>query len=172
MNKREVPEGCRFLRVAFTLACCLAVTGTLDAQDADSLPEGEGRQLVIDRCGTCHPLSTALLKSASRDAWEETINRMVMIYMAPIDVPDAAIILDYLTAHFGETSAYNPGQRMLAEQCFRCHGEGMWTDLKTDRSGWLSVLYRMIGRGGVWTEDQINVMADYLTATYSQGAEQ
>ncbi len=48
----------------------------------------------------------------------------------------------------------------------------MWRDLKTDRTGWLSALYRMIGRGGVWTEDQINVMADYLTATYSQGAEQ
>ena len=172
MNKREVPDSCRCLRAVFMLACCLVVTGTLQAQDSDALPEGEGRQLVVDQCGACHPLSTALVKKASRDEWEETMDRMIEIYMAPINEADAATMLDYLTAHFSGTSAYNPGQKILAEQCFGCHGEGMWKDLQTDRDGWLSVLYRMIGRGGVWTEEQVDVMADYLTATYSQEAEQ
>ena len=172
MKKPHVSRGCRLIGETLLLAFCLPGAVAVYAQDAASLPDGEGRELVADQCGTCHPLSTALVKRASRDEWEETINRMVMIYMAPIDARDAAIILDYLAAHFGEASSYNPGQQMLAEQCFRCHGEGMWKDLKTDRNGWLSSLYRMIGRGGVWTEDQVNVMADYLALTYSEGADQ
>jgi hypothetical protein len=44
----------------------------------------------------------------------------------------------------------------------------MWRDIKTDREGWLSVIYRMVGRGGKWTPEQITVMADYLTDTYPQ----
>jgi hypothetical protein len=48
----------------------------------------------------------------------------------------------------------------------------MWRDLKTDHEGWLSVVYRMVGRGGVWTPEQINVIADYLAETYPEGDDQ
>ena len=140
------------------------------SQDAVSMPGGVGRDLVSNKCVSCHALSTALVKRASEDEWEETVTRMVSTYMAPINDSDKSVILDYLSANFGEDSTYNPGQQMLAEQCFRCHGNGMWIDLKTDRTGWLSVLYRMVGRGGKWTPDQINAMADYLAEMYPAGA--
>ena len=166
----RVLTGHHFIGTALLLAFCLLGPITAVSQDAASLPEGEGRDLVSDKCALCHALSTAVIKRASRDVWQETVNRMVTTYRAPINETEGTIILDYLSANFGEGSSYNPGQQMLAEQCFRCHGEGMWSDLKTDRTGWLSALYRMVGRGGVWTEDQITVMADYLAATYSEGA--
>jgi hypothetical protein len=67
-----------------------------------------------------------------------------------------------------DAPSIHTGQRTLMEQCFRCHGDGMWRDIKTDRDGWLSVIYRMVGRGGKWTPEQITVMADYLTDTYPQ----
>ncbi len=38
----------------------------------------------------------------------------------------------------------------------------MWADLRHDRRGWEGVLYRMIGRGALWTEDEIRGMAEYL----------
>lgn len=168
----KVPSNNQLIWTVFLLAYCLLGAIPAFGQDAASMPEGEGRDLVAEQCATCHPLSMSLVKRASRDAWEETVDRMISIYMAPINDADEAIILNYLAANFGEDSSYNPGQKMLAEQCFRCHGEGMWKDLKTDRNGWLSALYRMVGRGGVWSEDQINVMADYLAETYPQGAGQ
>ena len=39
----------------------------------------------------------------------------------------------------------------------------MWTALRQDRRAWESVLYRMVGRGALWTPEEISAMADYLT---------
>lgn len=59
-----------------------------------------------------------------------------------------------------------PGKDLLMSKCFQCHNEGMWKDLKQDRRGWEGVLYRMVGRGALWTEDEINSMAAYLTTAF------
>jgi mono/diheme cytochrome c family protein len=61
-----------------------------------------------------------------------------------------------------------PGKETLVGKCFQCHGPGMWLDHRQDRKGWESVLYRMVGRGALWTEDEIKAMADYLAATYGR----
>jgi uncharacterized protein YfkK (UPF0435 family) len=39
----------------------------------------------------------------------------------------------------------------------------MWTALRQDRRAWEATLYRMVGRGALWTPEEINGMADYLT---------
>ncbi|MGH8634998.1 MAG: hypothetical protein ACRET7_12815, partial [Burkholderiales bacterium] len=59
-----------------------------------------------------------------------------------------------------------PGRDVLLGRCFHCHGDGMWRDHRQDRRGWEGVLYRMVGRGALWTEDEINTMAGYLNAVY------
>jgi mono/diheme cytochrome c family protein len=59
-----------------------------------------------------------------------------------------------------------PGKETVLSKCFQCHGPGMWLDHRQDRRGWESVLYRMIGRGALWTEDEIKQMADYLGKVY------
>ena len=41
-------------------------------------------------------------------------------------------------------------------------------DHRQDRKGWEGVLYRMIGRGALWTEEEIKAMADYLAAVYGR----
>lgn len=55
-----------------------------------------------------------------------------------------------------------PGKDLLMSKCFQCHGEAMWKDQRQDRRGWEGALYRMVGRGALWTEDEINAMASYL----------
>ena len=60
-----------------------------------------------------------------------------------------------------------PGRDVLLGRCFQCHSDGMWRDHRQDRRGWEGVLYRMVGRGALWTEEEINTMAGYLGATYS-----
>ena len=59
-----------------------------------------------------------------------------------------------------------PGRDLLLGRCFQCHSDGMWRDHRQDRRGWEGVLYRMVGRGALWTEDEINTMAGYLNAVY------
>lgn len=63
-----------------------------------------------------------------------------------------------------------PGRDLLLGRCFQCHGDGMWRDHRQDRRGWEGVLYRMVGRGALWTEEEINTMAGYLNAVYGTQA--
>ena len=62
------------------------------------------------------------------------------------------------------------GRDVTLRLCFQCHGDGMWRDHRQDRRGWEGVLYRMVGRGALWTEDEINTMAGYLNAVYGPQA--
>jgi hypothetical protein len=63
-----------------------------------------------------------------------------------------------------------PGKDVLVAKCFQCHAPTMWQDNRQDRRGWESVLYRMVGRGALWTEDEIRTMAGYLATAYSKDA--
>ena len=64
-----------------------------------------------------------------------------------------------------------PGKELLMSKCFQCHGEKMWKDLKQDQRKWEGVLYRMVGRGALWTEDEINTMAVYLATGFGPQSE-
>ena len=61
--------------------------------------------------------------------------------------------------------AAGPGQEILGRKCFQCHAASMWSPLRQDRKAWESVLYRMVGRGALWTEAEITAMADFLAQT-------
>ena len=59
-----------------------------------------------------------------------------------------------------------PGKDVLVAKCFQCHGPNMWIYHRQDRRAWESTLYRMVGRGALWTEAEIKAMADYLGEVY------
>ena len=63
-----------------------------------------------------------------------------------------------------------PGRDVLLAKCFQCHGPTMWMAQRQDRRAWESALYRMVGRGALWTEEEIRTMADYLGANYGRKA--
>ena len=63
-----------------------------------------------------------------------------------------------------------PGKEVMAAKCFQCHSPRMWQDHRQDRRGWESVLYRMVGRGALWSEEEINTMAGYLGVVYGHKA--
>jgi len=61
-----------------------------------------------------------------------------------------------------------PGKDVLVSKCFQCHSPSMWMDQRQDRRAWESALYRMVGRGALWTQDEIKQMAEYLGTTYGK----
>src|SRR3954462_10698163 len=61
-----------------------------------------------------------------------------------------------------------PGKEVLVAKCFQCQSPNMWMDQRQDRRAWESTLYRMVGRGALWTEDEIKQMTDYLGNVYGQ----
>jgi hypothetical protein len=64
-----------------------------------------------------------------------------------------------------------PGKEVLVSKCFQCHAPTMWQDNRQDLRGWESVLYRMVGRGALWTEDEIKTMAGYLATAFPKAKE-
>lgn len=64
-----------------------------------------------------------------------------------------------------------PGRDVLTSKCFQCHGPNMWIVQRQDRRAWEATLYRMVGRGALWTEDDIKAMADYLGTAYGRKAQ-
>lgn len=156
-------------------------TLSLHAQGAGAtptLPDGPGKALVSAQCANCHALDVALSKRGTPAEWSGII-KMMIERGATITDADAAVIAGYLGQNFGPnapppapaaTAAAPasalpdlPGRDVLTRRCMQCHQMSMWTALHQDRRAWESTIYRMVGRGALWTEDDIRAMADYLS---------
>ena len=66
--------------------------------------------------------------------------------------------------------AQHPGRSVVMSKCFQCHTDTMFRDHRQDRRGWEAAIYRMVGRGGLWTADEIKLMANYLGSEFGPGA--
>src|SRR5215467_5148206 len=62
--------------------------------------------------------------------------------------------------------ARNIPDAVVMSKCFQCHTDAMFRDQRQDRRGWEAAIYRMIGRGGLWTQEEIKLMADYLGSDF------
>ena len=58
------------------------------------------------------------------------------------------------------------GAELIASKCFQCHTQAMWQDQRQDTRAWEANLYRMVGRGALWTTEEINLMAEYLGTNF------
>ena len=146
------------------------IMGPLLAQqpspEVAAMPEGEGKQLVANICAGCHSLDTTLTQRRNREDWNATVANMIS-RGAQIFTDESATIVNYLAEHYGPGAASgsfsdSPAAGLFRDKCFQCHGETMWRDLKQDRRAWEGTLYRMVGRGALWTEEEIRTMADHL----------
>ena len=99
---------------------------------------------------------------------------MVNIQMRPLRCVAIVIVLACGTAGAQQAARPQagfpdgPGKDVLLSKCFQCHGPNMWSAQRQDRRAWESTLYRMVGRGALWTEEEIRAMAEYLGTTYGR----
>ena len=57
--------------------------------DPLDLPEGPGREAVLENCTACHSPSTLLQQpKVSAEKWQSIAKKMIEVYKAPVD-PDA-----------------------------------------------------------------------------------
>jgi len=64
------------------------------------------------------------------------------------------------------------GAELIASKCFQCHSQAMWQDQRQDTKAWEANLYRMVGRGALWTGEEIKLMAEYLGANFGPAGTQ
>jgi mono/diheme cytochrome c family protein len=75
-----------------------------------------------------------------------------------------------VSAARAQDAASNPGRVLVLSKCFQCHADSMFRDQRQDRRGWEAAIYRMIGRGALYTTEEIKSMADYLGANFGPAA--
>ena len=66
--------------------------------------------------------------------------------------------------------APHKGLEVIKAKCFQCHTDAMWRDHRQDARAWEANLYRMVGRGALWTTEEIKLMADYLGTDFGPNA--
>ncbi|MBU7580878.1 MAG: cytochrome c [Porphyrobacter sp.] len=65
--------------------------------DPLDLPEGPGRDAVIENCTACHSPSTMLQQpKVSPEKWKSIIGKMKTLYKAPIDDAAVPAIVEYM----------------------------------------------------------------------------
>ena len=62
------------------------------------------------------------------------------------------------------------GAELVAAKCAQCHTSAMWQDQRQDARAWEANLYRMVGRGALWTTEEIKLMAEYLGTDFGLNA--
>jgi len=72
--------------------------------NAKDLPEGDGKQLVAEKCTVCHDVQRIMSKRSDVEDWTFTVKRM-RVNMAAASLPDitdqdAAAIVKYASSHF------------------------------------------------------------------------
>lgn len=92
------------LILALALASCDSAPGIVfkDASlilpdDPIDLPEGPGRDAVIENCTACHSPSTMLQQpKVSAEKWESIVGKMKKLYKAPVDDTAVPAIVGYM----------------------------------------------------------------------------
>jgi cytochrome c5 len=69
------------------------------AQNHGPMPDGPGKNIVLNVCTMCHDLSRVRRNLASREEWEEKLNAMLN-EGAPLSEQDFPIVLNYLSKNF------------------------------------------------------------------------
>jgi len=80
------------------------------------LPEGEGKELVAQKCNLCHDLLRVVVKRSNKDHWAHTVERMrgqmFIRSMPDLTGDETATIVNYLATRFGEVQPYDANSRL------------------------------------------------------------
>jgi mono/diheme cytochrome c family protein len=80
------------------------IPAAMAAEQNIALKNAPGRDAVEATCAACHSLDYIPLNSPflNREGWTAEVNKMINAYGAPIPASDAAKIIDYLAANYGQ----------------------------------------------------------------------
>jgi len=105
---------------------------------AGLMPEGEGRELVLQKCQSCHDSQRTIAFARPREQWQEVVESMITrgTQLAPEEVP---VMVDYFTKYFGPDSPPILGPAGRQEVGMRACRPDEWPKGSSDfRSNWQS----------------------------------
>lgn len=162
---------------------------------AASMPEGEGKGLVLANCTQCHSLNSTVLQRKTAEQWDHTVRDMVTrgAQLLPQEVP---IIAAYLAKSF-PPGAPVPGvdapsgtrtvkagvdptspdalpagaaRSIILRACVDCHGLERITLRAKDEHGWRANVKDMVRLGATLKPAEEPAVVAYLVENFSRPA--
>jgi len=88
-----------------TILTALLLAAPVQAQD---LPDGAGKDLVVKVCTVCHDAARIVSKKWTKEQWNDTIDKMAMRGAMATDEEFEAIV-NYLAKYFGKDQTSEKG---------------------------------------------------------------
>jgi len=88
-----------------TFLTALLLAAPVQAQD---LPDGAGKDLVVKVCTVCHDAARIVSKKWTKEQWNDTIDKMAMRGAMATDEEFEAIV-NYLAKYFGKDQTSEKG---------------------------------------------------------------
>jgi len=88
-----------------TMFAALLLATSVQAQD---LPDGAGKDLVVKVCTVCHDSARIVSKKWTKAEWNETVDKMAMRGAMASD-DEFEIIVTYLAKNFGKDETSDKG---------------------------------------------------------------
>ena len=91
------------MRSAALLVLALIASPALAGEDAITLKDAPGRDVLLNNCAACHSLDYVQTNSPfpTQKLWDAEVTKMIKVYGAPIRDSDAKVIVDYLAKNYG-----------------------------------------------------------------------
>ena len=160
------------------------------------LPEGEGRELLIETCVQCHDLRPVVTQRKSPESWQRTVHEMIW-RGAPLYPGEALLVARYLAQAFGEdagppapvgsSSAAAPapaaaaaneeaarslpageGRELLLAACVQCHSLETTTALRKSAVEWRHSVELMVAVGARLNGRDQETLIAYLASALGE----
>lgn len=148
---------------------------------ANTLPAGNGRDVVAVACTQCHGLKLIMTLRDGPVGWKRFVDEMIL-RGAQLNPQEADTVAQYLAKSFGPGTApmqsglksgplpAGDGEKLVESHCALCHDFGRITTVARSKEEWNNTVSNMMARAGtnVATQDEISTMASYLASSFGK----
>jgi cytochrome c5 len=164
----------RIVLSGFFALAVAAATPAL-AQNANPLPQGDGRDIVSVACSQCHYLGTIAKIRDGAAGWRMYVDNMVL-RGAQLTPPEIDKVVDYLSLNLGPGANLPPakpvplpdgsGKNLVETRCELCHDLERVAEVKRSRAQWPAIVANMVARGATASPEEAKTISDYLAANF------
>jgi competence protein ComEA len=162
----------------FTIFSLLLVSSA----PAQNLPDGPGKDVFMKVCSACHGLDLATDQKKTKEAWKETVDKMVG-YGAEATKEQLDAIVNYLATNFGapsdapkaeldaKTMPDGPGKNLILRECTTCHAPDHFVKYRHTSEEWQAIVIRMGQRVKSATKEELDLVQRYLATNFPKTEE-
>jgi cytochrome c5 len=123
---------------------------------------GEPARLVATVCTSCHGLDVVKKKQADKEEWRGVVKAMVD-RGASLKPEEAAEVTEYLAKNYGKQDR---AKALVESICTLCHEFARISTEALTKDQWAGEIRGMLDEGAPLSNEEFEMVVDYLAKTY------